>query len=336
MPSFRTVSLSMLSVLAALAARAQPATPSPSDAADDAPTPATLAVGAMQIASDANLVIEGAEATIAAEAIVYSYALKNRGGVDLDLTASVVLPELRAVGDDGETWTLPADDAENPVALVVTVNGAPVATTAEVGAYVLGLDRLADVKAARLPLIPFGAATEKALAGLAPEMADHLAALGVVSPRDPANPGAAVKADWLLDVTRAWRQSLPAGKTTTVGVAFKPVTAEYRLQKGDEDVIAEAKEDFCLSASTLGVLQARLKSGGALETTEFEVDLATPARWLDNPALTIKVKKPRPESIVSFCGMDEKSAGQPVVVGALRKDASDTKIGVAVFTPVGK
>jgi hypothetical protein len=326
----------MLSVLAALAARAQPATPNPSDAADGAPAPSTLAVGAMQIASDANLVVEGADVTVASDAIAYSYRLKNRGSADLDLTASVVLPELRAAGDDGETWTLPADDAENPVALVVTVNGAPVATTAEVGAYALGLDRLADVKAAQLPLIPFGAATEKALAGLAPEMADRLAALGVVSPRDPANPGAAVKADWLLDVTRAWRQSLPAGKTTTVGVTFSPVKAEYRLQKGDEDVIAEAKEDLCLSAATLGALLARLKSGGALQTTEFEVDLAAPARWLDNPALTIKVKKPRPDSIVSFCGMEEKSAGQPFVIGALPKDANEAKIGVAVFTPVGK
>ncbi len=336
MPVVRAVSLSILSLSAALAAQAQQAAAAAPDTAASAPAPSALAVGAMQIASDANLVVLGADVNIASDKIVYSYFLKNAGAVDLHLTASVVLPELRASQDNEETWALAADDPENPVALVVTANGAPAAATAEIHATALGLDRLADIKGARLPLIPFGAATEKALAGLAPETADRLAALGVVSPRDPAQPHQAVSADWALDVTRTWRQILPAGKTTPVGVTFTPVKAEYRLEKGDEDRIEEAKDDLCLSAQTLAALQARLKNGGALETTEFAIDLSAPARWLDSPPATINVKKPKPDSVVVFCGMDEKSANKPIVIGALPDDASETQVSVVVFTPVAK
>ena len=333
MPSVRALSLSMLSVMAGLAARAQPAAP---DAASGAPTASALAVGAMQMASDANLLVEEIDVNVASDKIAYSYSLTNSGAADLNLTASVALPELRVSQDETETWTLAADDAENPVALAVTADGAPVATTAELRVTALGLDRLAEVKGAGLPLIPFGVAVEKALAGLAPATVDRLAALGVVSPRDPDHPLEAVKADWALDATRTWRQALPAGKTTLVVVTFSPIKAVSRLQKGDEGTISDTKDDLCLSAATLAALQARLTGGGALETMEFAIDLAAPVRWLDSPAATIAVKKPNPDSVVAFCGMDESSASQPVVVGALPDDASDTEISVVVFTPVAK
>ncbi|MGO9774775.1 MAG: DUF4424 family protein [Roseiarcus sp.] len=333
MPAVRAVSLSILPLLAALAAQAAPGA---QDGAASAPTPTALAVGAMQIASDANLQVESVDVNVAADKIVYSYFLKNSGAVDLDLTASVVLPELRASQDDEETWTLAGDDPENPVALAVAADGAPVATTAELRVAALGLDRLAEVKGAQLPLIPFGGAADKALAGLAPETAEHLAALGVVSPRDPADPRAAPTADWALNVTRTWRQALPAGKITSIGVTFAPIKAEYRLGKGDGDAIADATDDLCLSAQTLAALQARLASGGALDAMEFAIDVSAPARWIDSPPATINVKKPKAESVVAFCGMDEKSAGKPIVIGALPDDASATQLSVVVFTPAAK
>jgi hypothetical protein len=330
MPAGRAVSLSILPLLAAFAAQAAP------DDAASAPTPSALAVGAMQIASHANLQVESSDVNIAGDRIVYAYSLRNAGAADLDLTASVALPELRASQDNEETWALAADDPENPVALAVTGDGAPVATTAQLRVTALGLDRMTEVKGAQLPLIPFGAAAEKALAGLAPETVDRLAALGVVSPRDPTEPGAAPTADWALNVTRTWRQVLPAGKTTSVGVTFAPIKADYRLAKGDEGALAEAKDDVCLSASTLAALTKRLDAGGALETTEYAVDLSPPAHWLDSPPMTIAVKKPKPDSIVAFCGIDERSAGKPIVVGAPPDESGAGQISVVVFTPAAK
>jgi hypothetical protein len=327
----RALSLSALSIVSIFDAFAAPASDAPSD-----PLPSALAVGAMQIASDANLLVEQFDVDVAADKVVYAYSLTNSGAADLNLTASVAAPELRASADGEESWTLAADDAENPMALTVTSGGAPVATTAELRLTALGLDRLAQVKSAGLPLIPFGAAVEKALAGLAPETVDRLAALGVVSPRDPSNPKGTPQPDWTLNVTRIWRETLPAGQTTAVAVTFAPIKAEYRLGKGDEATIADAKDDLCLSAAKLEALQSRLKSGGPWQITEFELDLAPPAHWLDSPPATISVKKPKPDSIVAFCGMDESSAHQAIVVGTAPSDAGDSPISVAIFTPAAE
>ena len=126
------------------------------DAAEAPPAPveASLAVGALQIGSAANLAIAGVDIHVEKDSVTYSYFLKNAGTAEVGFTAAVSLPELQASGDRSETWTLASNDPENFVGLTITSAGAPVTTKAEVHAYSLGLDRLAEIKAEHLPLIP--------------------------------------------------------------------------------------------------------------------------------------------------------------------------------------
>jgi Domain of unknown function (DUF4424) len=145
---------------------------------------------AMQIGSAPNLEAVGIDINVAVNAIAYSYFLKNTGSTELDLTATVSLPELRASDDGSETWVLASNDPENPVGFSVTATGTPVTTKAEVHVYALGLGRLAEIKAEHLPLIPFGPEVDKALASISTEAADRLAALGIISSRNPAQPKA--------------------------------------------------------------------------------------------------------------------------------------------------
>ena len=126
-----------------------------------------------------------------------------------------------------------------------------------------------EIKADHLPLIPFGPAADKALAALSPEAADRLAALGIVSPRDPNNPKEPVTADWSLDVLHSWRLELPAGKTTPIIVKFTPIIGHYRVGKGDEQNIADLKDEVCLKPQVMTTLQSRLKGNGAWNVTEF-------------------------------------------------------------------
>jgi hypothetical protein len=93
---------------------------------------------------------------VAANSVTYSYYFKNTASADLAVTAAVSLPELQASADGSEIWTLAANDPDNFVDLTITAAGAPVPTKAEVHAYALGIDRLAEIKADHLPLIPFG------------------------------------------------------------------------------------------------------------------------------------------------------------------------------------
>lgn len=295
-------------------------------AAPSAPTESSLAVGALRIGSVPNLEVAGFDIGVATDSIVYSYYLKNSGAANLAVTAVVPLPELQASSDGSETWTLATNDPENPVSLSVTAAGAPVTTKADVHAYALGLDRLAEIKAEHLPLIPFGAATDKALAALSPDAADRLAALGAVSPRNPKDPKTPVTADWALDVLHSWRQDLPPGKTTPITVKFVPIAAHYRLAKGDEQDIADMKDDVCLKPQVLSTLQSRLKGNGAWSVTDLLLSTDAPAHFIDSASASLSVKKPKPDAIVAFCGIDEKTAGRPTVIGAASDDSDEVRI----------
>ena len=146
-----TIVLSIAAVGLAAPALAQ----RPPDAG--APAQSSLVVGALQIGAHANLELAGFDINVARERIVDSYFLKNTGPAELAVAAAISLPELRASGDDSETWTLASSDPENFVnGLAITVAGASMPTRPEVRATALGLDRLAEIKAERLPLIPFG------------------------------------------------------------------------------------------------------------------------------------------------------------------------------------
>ena len=117
------------------------------------PDQSSLVVGALQIGSAPDLVIPGVDISVAVNSIVYSYYFENTGSTELGLTATVSLPGLQASADGSETWLLASNDPENPIGLTIIAAGAPVTTTAEVHAYALGLDRVAEIKAEHLPLI---------------------------------------------------------------------------------------------------------------------------------------------------------------------------------------
>jgi Domain of unknown function (DUF4424) len=311
----------------AAAPAAPPETPSE-------PAEASLTVGALQIGSVANLEVAGFDINVTTNSVVYSYYFKNTGNADLTVAATISLPELNVSTDGSQTWTLAKNDPENFVDLSVTAGGSPVTTKAQVRANALGVDRLADIKAERLPAIPFGAEIDKALAALSPEAADRLAALGVVSPRDPTQPKAPLTADWSLDVVRVWQQALPAGKTTPIVVKFVPVAAHYHMIKGDEGDLNDVKDELCLKPPTLSALQARLKNNGAWNVTDIALADDAPARWLDAPAATIAVQKPKPDAVVAFCGIDEKTAGKPTVLGVAPDE--NEGIRVVIFEPAAK
>ena len=320
-------------VVAAAPALAQNKPPAPQEA-ESAPSESSLTVGALQIGSSANLVIEGININVASNSIVYSYHLKNTAAAELGIAAAMSLPELAASADGSETWVLAANDPENPIGLTITAGGAPVTTKAEVRVSALGVDRLAEVKAEHLPLIPFGPETDKALAALSPDAAGRLAALGIVSPRDPKEPNEPLTADWTLNVVRSWRQVLPPGKTTPIIVKFTPVKSQYRMEKEDLDDLEDMTDDVCLKPQVLGALQSRLKSNGAWRVTDMTVSVSAPSQWIDSPNATLSVQKPKPDAIVAFCGIDEKTAGKPMVLGSAADDADEIRI--LIFEPAGK
>ena len=299
---------------------------------EDAPTPAPLVVGTMVIASNPDLAIEAMAVDIAVDRITYSYRLRNKGKDKLALAASVAMPDLEVNSDSNSVYILPSQTPENPIGLAVRSNDQPVATTPHVEAVALGIDRQAEIRAAGFPLIPFGEATDKAIAAAKPEALSKLEALGVMTPRDPAQPDAPVVADWSLRVVQGWTQPLDPGAVTNVVVSFAPIKATYRVDAASLPGFDALKAQVCLTPAEMTAARALLKTKDAVLRVD-DIVLANdgPARWLDNPAATVAVRKPQPNAVVAFCGMDAASAGKAVVTGKMPGSGEAAGLRVLVF-----
>lgn len=100
--------------------------------------------------------------SVAVDNVVYTYQLKNNAQAELALFASVAMPVLAASADGSETWALPSSNPENPVSLIVAADGTLIATKVDTRASALGVDRLGEIRAAHLPLVPFDPEIDKA------------------------------------------------------------------------------------------------------------------------------------------------------------------------------
>ena len=329
--------MAFLLAAAAMASGAGSAQEGSAAPGERAPALAPLGVGPLHIASSADLDIERIDVDVTRDAVVASYALRNKGRAALDLAASFAIAGLQAYADDGEPWNLPAATPDNPIGLSVAAAGAPVATRAEATAYALGVDRRAEIEAAHLPLLPFGPWTAQALARLAPATQEELSSLGIVSPRDPAYPDRPAIADWTLSVVHSWRQPLPPGKTTRLAVGYAPLRAETRYRHADALDLEDLKDEACLTPPQLAAAQDELKTpGSAVAVTEIALVNEPPARWLDSPAASISVTKPGPKTIVSFCGMDAGTADQPVVRGSELGGADPRDFRILFIEPAAR
>ena len=324
---------------AALAADTQSGTQSDvgTDAGEEQPTEAPLTVGSMAIASDSALVVEAMAVDVAVDKVTYAYRLRNKGSAKLLLAASVALPDLEVNSDAATIFKLPSQTAENPVGLVVSSENKPITTTPLMQAVAVGIDRLAELKAENLPLIPFGADIEKALAAAKPETLTKLESLGLVTPRDPSQPDTPVIADWSLRTVHGWMQPLEPNAVTNVTVSFSPVKATYTINSDTLSGFDAIKEQVCLTPQSIAAAKA-LMTGKDATAEVVDITLANdgPARWLDNPPASVAVRKPKANSVVVFCGIDGASASQPVVTGKMPGSSDAAGLRVLVFSTPGK
>jgi hypothetical protein len=330
------VALGAMSGFAVSAAAEQPAGP-PAAAQqtdeEETPTPAPLTVGSMAIASDAALSVDGMAVDVAIDRVTYAYKFKNTGATKLALSASVALPDLEVSNEGTTVYVLPSQTAENVIDLTVRSGGQVVRTTPYVQAVALGVDRLADLKAANIPLIPFGDAVEQALAGAKPETLAKLEGLGLLTPPDPAEPDTPVVADWSLHVVHEWTQTLDPKTATDVVVGFTPIKAVYTIDAASLGGFDALKEQVCLTPQVMAAAKTLLGVKGATADV-VDITLANdgPARWLNNPAASVAVRKPAVDSIVVFCGMDPATQSQAVVKGTMAGGSEASGLRVLIMT----
>lgn len=273
--------------------------------------------------------VSSLDVKVAGDVATVTYGLRNKGAKDVALTGVFNMGDYTPIGTT-DTVLLPSEDPENPVKLTLTLDGAPLASTPQIRTYAIDTDETADLRAAGLPLIPFGPAYEKALAALSVDQADRLAAQGLLSVR--ANPPAKREAKWTLESRRALRLNLKAAKTTLLGASFTMTKARSKIGPADQSKIDDLKGTYCVNDKTRKAMSARLKAKGSWTMTEYSTSLDGVVDGVDNPPGKFSVQKPGgPDTIVAFCGMNEKTAGGPVIESGGKPE--DLVMSFALFDP---
>jgi hypothetical protein len=277
-------------------------------------------VPGLSIASHQNLTIEAIDIVVNVNSVTYKYRLGNTGTAELTLAASVSLPSLKRSSNENETYRISNNNVENPISLSIKADEKPVSAKVIAQAFALDVERTAEIKAANLPLIPFGPEVDKALKGLAPDALARLTQLGIISPPDEQD--SPRNADWTLNVTYAWEQVLPADKTTTIAVTFSPISGSFELNANTAGTLDDLKEDACLAEQVSKTLKAKVAKSPT-PVTEIAISIVNPARWLPSPSPTISVQKPKPDTVVALCASNVKT--YPSQVTAKVPDDEDSE-----------
>ena len=137
----------------------------------------------------------------------------------------------------------------------------------------------------------------------------------------------------MLRNTIAWTQPLDANEATNVAVSFAPVKAVYTVDATGLSGFQALKDQACLTPQILSAARAMLKAkGSVLDVTDLTLANDGPARWLDNPPASVAVTKPKPSSVIAFCGMNAATANQGVVKGTMPSSADAAGLRVLIFS----
>jgi hypothetical protein len=279
------------------------AAPPPAEADVDQPTFTAIEVPGLLLASNPNLEVQSIQINVNAEKVTYTYRINNKGSADVRVAAVFSLPELSPPAEEDVTYRI--GPGTNPIALTLTADGNPISAKIEMRAMVLGVDRVEDLKAAKIPLVPFDSEAERAVMALTGDARDRLVNLGVVTP--PSTDGDPPLPDWSLTVEHNWEQTFPAGKSTMLVATFTPITGSYAIDSDNISDLDDVQEEVCLPAPALRNLKQKIKGRVSVDVTDIQLSNSGPARWLDKPVVNITVEKSGADVIAAFCG-NEKNA----------------------------
>lgn len=171
---------------------------------------ATMAAGGLVLQDEAEIRMVVEHLRLSPEEVQVDYAFRNTAAVDKTVTVAFPLPPIDPTFVDEHLALFEASD--NFVGFTTVVDGRPVPVKVEHRALDHGgKDLTAEVRAASLPMLPFGPAFERALAAR-----PRTAAIEALT-YDPKL-GA-----WVLHTKLWWTQTFPADRDLLVTHTYRPV-----------------------------------------------------------------------------------------------------------------
>lgn len=275
---------------------------------------AEIATGGLVLTRSDAVAMEHEELFISLDEIRVAYRFRNLTDTDVDTIVAFPMPDVR-FNPYGDT-ALPDPTSDNFLGFSATVEGRPVAVTLEQRAVAGALDVTATLRAAGVPLFPFGKAAFAALKQLpADTLADWTARGLVFNDRYDSGEGMTdhPTPSWLLRSTYWWRMTFPAGRSVMVAHRYRPsVGATVGVTFFEDGRFAgpqfqDYRRRYCIDRSLEGALAAAMKERRVDSPPYTESRIAYVLKTANNWAggigsFRLTVDKGSADNLVSFCG----------------------------------
>ncbi|MBV9904681.1 MAG: DUF4424 family protein [Alphaproteobacteria bacterium] len=296
---------------------------------------AMLGAGGLVLTKSADIRMASEDLFISPKQVKVHYTFVNDSGKDIDTVVAFPLPDVDNYElSESPIGTTVENGGANFVGFKVTVDGKPVAVTAEERAFLKGKDITAQLRAAHLPIdVVIGG--YDMLNKLTRKQAAPYIKAGLLEDISGGQGDPAYHATWTTRTSFWWKAHFPAGKTVTVDHTYQPVTGQtffgtYVFENKEQ---APFLAQYCIDPGTKAAILAALaklkKKGGddgLLNQYTTAYILKTATNWKGPIGkFHLTVDKLKPTNIISLCwGPDLKKTG-PTRFEATRTNFTPTR-----------
>lgn len=317
-----------------------------------APAPANdsiaeIRTGGLVLTRTDAISMDSEELFISLDQIQVAYRFRNQTDQDVDAIVAFPMPDIR-FNPYGDT-ALPDLKSDNFLGFTAWIEGQPVAVQLEQRAFAADLDVTETLKAAGVPLFPFGDAAFDALKALPPDTLKDWIVRGLVF-IDRYDVGDGMKDHptpfWVLKSTYWWRMTFPAGQTITVEHRYAPsvggtvgVTFFENGHFGGP-TYDDYRQRYCIDED----FEAAIRKGMAARNDDyppyFESRIAYILKTANNWAgaigsFRVTVDKGSANSLVSFCGTNVRKLGPTLFEMTAKDFYPERDFDVLILRPAG-
>ena len=276
--------------------------------------------GLIYVRTDA-VAMESEDLFISLDEVKVDYIFRNRTDADVESVVAFPMPDMEA--NPHANIALPQDMVDNFLGFTATVDGQAVEPTLDQRVFAAEVDVTEELKAASVPLFPFGDAVEAAIAALPQATRDDWVARGILT-IDTYDVGQGMTdhyvPTWTLKSAYWWRMSFAAGQPVRVSHSYAPgVGGSAGLSFIDNgrpggDIHRQYQEKYCMDASFDRAIQKLIQRAGGDYPPYYESWISYVLTTGQNWATTIEkfrvtIDKGDPSTLVSFCGSGVKKTG---------------------------
>lgn len=284
-------------------------------------TTAQLGTGGLIFVRTDTVAMESEDLYISPEEVRVAYKFRNISEADVESVVAFPMPDIEA--NPYANVSIPDMASDNFLDFTVTVDGKPLEPTLDQRAFAAEVDVTDELKAAGIPLLPFGEAAEEALEKLPPETRADWISRGIVM-IDTYDVGEGMKDHtipfWTLKSTYWWKMSFPKGQEIDVRHTYKPsVGATVGLTFVTDGAVGGEQRDlyrrkYCMDGAFERAVQNAVDAAEENVTPYYEnwisYVLTTGGNWAANIGkFKLTIDKGKADSLVSFCGEGVKKTG---------------------------